>query len=183
MNALWYFFFYSFLGWCMECVYARLVCRSDAPRRCRLLLPLCPVYGFGALAILALPGDVQRSPALLFLGGAICATLVEYAASVFYQRAWRVSFWDYSAFRGNVRGRVCLPFSLCWGALSLLLVYLLQPMSAALARTLNAAVLPWLVSLFLSDTAVTGLLLRRSGRTESLRWDSGSIVTERGENS
>lgn len=170
MNALWYFFFYSFLGWCMECVYAHAVRRSDAPRRCRLLLPLCPVYGIGALAILALPGDVQRNPALLFLGGTLCASLVEYAASVFYERAFRVSFWDYSAFQGNVKGRVCLPFSLCWGALALALVYLVHPMAAALTGFLNPEALPWLVSLFLSDTAVTALLLRRSGTAETLRW-------------
>lgn len=170
MNPLWSFFLYSFLGWSLECVYARLVCRSRAPRRCRLLLPLCPVYGLSALAILALPEAVQSRPALLFLCGSACATLTEYAASVFYERAWRVSFWDYSGFPGNLGGRVCLPFSLCWGVLALGLVDLVHPALSTLAAWDGSALLPWAVSLFVSDTVVTGLLLRRSRRAESLRW-------------
>ena len=178
MELLWYFFLYSFLGLCMERVFARLVRHSDAPRRCRLLLPLCPVYGVGALAIVSLPEAVVQVPGRLFLAGAVCASLAEFAASLFYQLAWGVSFLDYSAHRGNVDGRICLPFSLCWGGLALVLVYLVHPAAAAFVSQLNPEALPYLCALFLSDTAVTTLLLRRSGTTESLRWFPAPSVPE-----
>ena len=55
MQLLWYFWIYSFLGWILERAYAFLVQSGRQERRCLLLLPLCPVYGLGMLAVLALP--------------------------------------------------------------------------------------------------------------------------------
>ncbi len=170
MNLLWYFFLYSFLGLALERVYAHLTGRDASLRRCRLLLPLCPVYGLGAVAILALPEFVLRSPALLFLAGGALATAVEYLCSFLYERLWGVRFWNYTGWPGCVHGRVCLPFSAAWGVLSWGLVYLLQPGVRALTEHLPVPALAALTALFLSDTAVTTLLLRRSPSVESLRW-------------
>lgn len=44
-----------------------------------------------------------------------------------------VRFWDYSATKTDVNGRICLPFSLAWGVLGALAVRLVQPALAALA--------------------------------------------------
>ena len=67
---LWIFLTYSFFGFVLEVVYARLT-RSEKPdRKCLLVLPLCPVYGLAALGILALPKAVEAVPLLLFLRGA-----------------------------------------------------------------------------------------------------------------
>ena len=52
---LWYFWIYSFLGWLLELAFAAVSRSPDRRRRCLLLLPLCPVYGLGMLAVLALP--------------------------------------------------------------------------------------------------------------------------------
>ena len=45
---------------------------------------------------------------------------MEYAVHVLYDRLLGVRFWDYSQVRWNLRGRVCLPFSL---ALSLIHIF------------------------------------------------------------
>ena len=52
---LWYFWIYSFLGWLVELAFAAVSQSEEKRRRCLLLLPLCPVYGLGMLAALALP--------------------------------------------------------------------------------------------------------------------------------
>ena len=51
MVWFWYFLIYSFLGFLVEVAYVRLVGGVKRDRKCRLVLPICPVYGLGALAI------------------------------------------------------------------------------------------------------------------------------------
>ena len=63
MAWFWYFFIYSFLGFLLEVVYVRIRGEAKRDRKCRLILPVCPVYGLGALAILLLPEVVRQQPA------------------------------------------------------------------------------------------------------------------------
>lgn len=114
MVWFWNFVWYSFCGFLLETAYARLT-GARGSRKCLRVLPLCPVYGAGALAILALPIGVQGRPWALFLLGGLVATGVEYAWAALCQRGLGVQFWDYAGLPGNIRGRVCLPFSLAWG--------------------------------------------------------------------
>ena len=132
-------------------------------RKCFLLLPMCPVYGLGALAVLALPESLSGSFWSLALWGGLAATAVEYAVHVLYDRLLGVRFWDYSQVRWNLRGRVCLPFSLAW---SLLVAAGLPVIQAAIAPAL-AAVPPTAtyaaLLVFTADTVVSLQLLRRAG--------------------
>ena len=59
----------------------------------RVVIPLCPVYGLGALAVLSLPALLLRRPLLVFLAGALVATLVEYVVAVFYEKGVGVRFY------------------------------------------------------------------------------------------
>lgn len=54
LEWIWYFIWYSFLGFLLEVGYARWT-GGRRDRKCLLLLPLCPVYGLGACAVLLLP--------------------------------------------------------------------------------------------------------------------------------
>ena len=71
MVWFWYFLIYSFLGFLVEVAYVRLVGGVKRDRKCRLVLPICPVYGLGALAILLLPPLVRDSLPLLFPAAAL----------------------------------------------------------------------------------------------------------------
>ena len=70
----WYFLVYSFLGFCLEVLFARVTGAEKRDRKCFLLAPLCPVYGAGALTILALPPFVRSRPLLLLVCAAACAS-------------------------------------------------------------------------------------------------------------
>ena len=165
----WSFLIYSFFGFLLEVAFARLT-GGRAERKCLRVLPLCPVYGFGAWGILLLPQWVQTSwPALFLLGGA-AATAAEYGMAVFYEKGLGVSFWDYRGLPGHIQGRVCLPFSLAWGALALVLARWVHP----LLRPWLAAV-PWPVTLTAlaaagADGLLSAALLRSSGDVGCLRW-------------
>ena len=56
---LWTFWTYSFFGYLLERGYAAATRAAQPPGKGFLLLPLCPVYGLGALAVLALPAKYR----------------------------------------------------------------------------------------------------------------------------
>ena len=169
MRWFWYFGVYSFLGFLLEAAFARLT-GGRPERKCLLVIPLCPVYGLGACAVLLLPRWVQELwPALFLLGGG-AATAVEYAAAVFYERGLGVSFWDYGDLPGSLRGRVCLPFSLAWGGFSLGLVYWLHPLLAPWLARIPPPVGWSALTCVVADGLLTAVLLRRTGDITCLRW-------------
>ena len=169
-QLFWQFLIYSFLGFVLEVIFARVTRAGKQDRKCMLFLPLCPVYGLGALLIVHLPANLRSRPVLLFLLGALAATAAEYFMDWFYEKALGVRFWDYSALRWNLNGRVCLLFSGFWGLLTLALVAWVHPMVERWTAAVPAAwTLPVLL-FFLLDTAFTVYLLRSTKRTASLRW-------------
>lgn len=57
MDHIWYWFAYSFLGYCLEKLFAAATSSSHRLRRCFVFLPLCPVYGFAMVTILLLGAE------------------------------------------------------------------------------------------------------------------------------
>lgn len=166
----WYFLLYSFLGFFLEVAYTRLTGGRKPDRKCYLFLPLCPVYGLGALGVLALPGWITGRWWLLWLaGGAVC-TAVEYLLALFYEGTLGVRFWSYEGRPGNLQGRVCPGFALAWGGLAVVVYYALHPLVARLA----AGIPQWLtlLALFLLtlDSWATLALLSREGDPACLKW-------------
>ena len=178
MELFWYFVIYSFLGFLLEVVFARLVRAHKRDRKCFVLLPLCPVYGLGALAILLLPESVRQSGPLLVVFGGLAATCTEYLMAVFYEKMLGVAFWDYSGLRFNLHGRVCPLFSLFWGLLAVLLVHRIHLAVALWAGEIPVAVSASAMLLVAADSVYTAALLQVRGDTNCLRWyDQGQKNT------
>lgn len=168
MAYFWYFIFYSFLGYLLEKLFARMTRSPRQVRKCFLLLPLCPVYGLALCALLLTGAERIESLAALLLRGAAVTTAVEYAVHWGYETLLGVKFWDYTQTRLNVNGRICLPFSLAWGVLSAAAVRFVQPTLRTLASALPDA---WAFSallLLIFDTILTARVLRTYHDTELL---------------
>jgi uncharacterized membrane protein len=153
----------------LEVAFARLT-GGRRDRKGLLLLPLCPVYGLGACAIVLLPPVVRTSPLLLFLLGGAAAAAVEYLVAVFYEEGLGVQFWDYSDLPWNLQGRVCVMFALVWGAMGLALVKWVHPLVQELVRDIPAPVSLWAVLAALADLAVSSWMMRATGGRECLQW-------------
>ncbi|MBE6970517.1 MAG: hypothetical protein E7446_00155 [Ruminococcaceae bacterium] len=133
MEWFWYFLLYSFWGYLLEKLFAALSRSPHRVRKCRLVLPLCPVYGLAMTAVLLLPQDMTDTFWKLWLYGALIVTAVEFAVHLFYDKVLGVAFWDYSATKMDVDGRICMPFSIAWGFLVVLAVRGIQPWLTVLA--------------------------------------------------
>lgn len=165
---LWYFWIYSFLGYGLEKVFAAVTHAENQDRKCFLLLPLCPVYGLGMLAVLSLPPALQQGPWLAVFGG-LAATAVEYAVHWGYETLLGVRFWDYSNLPGNWRGRVCPVFTLAWGVLTAAAVRLVQPGAAALAAQIPPAATYFALLVFTADAVCSARVLQVTGDVKALR--------------
>lgn len=161
---------YSFLGFLVEVAFARLMHNPKRDRKCRYFLPICPVYGLGAVSLLLLPEAIRHDPLLLFPCAALACTVVEYFTALVYEKVFLVPFWDYSHLPLNLHGRVCPLFSLIWGILSAAMLYYIHPWVAQFTALLP----PWLflpILLFsILDLVFTLYVLRRTRDTEALRW-------------
>ena len=163
----WYFLIYSFFGYCLEKLFAWAVHAEKQVRKCFLLLPVCPVYGLAMCALLALaPAGVRFWP-LAVLGSAVC-TGVEYLVHLFYDKVFRVQFWDYSEMEGNLHGRVCPQFALIWGLLSAAAVTWVQPLLVLLTARIPPALTFTVWVILAADCVLTGALLGRWHDTELL---------------
>lgn len=117
---------YSFLGWACETVYCSIGKRKFVNRGF-LNGPLCPVYGFGALAVLYFLRPVSDNIPLLFVSGMVLTSVIEYITGYLLEKLFATKWWDYSSRRFNIHGRVCLRNSLMFGALSVVAVRVIDP--------------------------------------------------------
>lgn len=89
--------------------------------------PIIPIYGIGATLIYVTFWHLKGNFILVFIGGMLLATILEYTTSLLMELLFHTKWWDYSQFKFNIHGRVCLFVSLFWGVLSLLVIEVFQP--------------------------------------------------------
>ncbi len=155
MTILLYFLAYSILGWMAESLWSAAFTGRLQNRKTLTRLPMCPVYGIGAALLVTL---VPRgaSPLMIFVYGFFLLSAAEFLYSLVWQHALGVVWWDYSAGRVHLGGRVCGGYSLLWGMLAVFTVKLLHPIIAVIlsgAAWYPAAAVMGV--LFIADTVQT----------------------------
>lgn len=126
-HILFYFFIYSFFGWLWESCYVSFL-QKKWINRGFVNGPILTIYGAGAVSVYLLLKDISSNPLLLFLGGALVATLLEYSTAFLMELVFHMSWWDYSDKKFQFQGRICLESSVFWGFLTLVLFYVFQPL-------------------------------------------------------
>lgn len=121
-----WFFIYSFLGWVWESAYVSIKSRKLVNRGF-VNGPFCTIYGAGAVTIYLILRPLRENLALLYLGGVVVATALEYITGWIMETVFHTRWWDYSDKKFNLHGYISLASSLLWGVFSVLLFKLLQP--------------------------------------------------------
>ena len=113
-EVLWIFIIYAFIGWCAEVAFAALN-RGVFVNRGFMNGPYCPIYGLGVLIVVKLLTPLQDNILILFLGCVLLTTVLEYIVGFLLEKIFGNRWWDYSDMPYNIRGYVCLKFSVMWG--------------------------------------------------------------------
>ena len=157
-QLLWLFFVYSFLGWCTEVCYAALT-SGRFVNRGFLNGPVCPIYGFGVLLVLACLEPLRDNLFLLFLGSLLLTSLLEWLTGFLLERLFHQRWWDYSDEPFNIGGYICLRFSVGWGLACLFVIKLVHPsvlwLIGLVPRSLGWVLLALLGAVLAADLAAT----------------------------
>ena len=160
------FFFYSFLGWCMEVV-LKYIQLHRFVNRGFYTGPVCPIYGSGAVLITLvvqwlspLESAVGTTFAISFL---LCGAL-EYFTSLVMEKRFHARWWDYSQKPMNLHGRVWIGNLVLFGLGGVAVVHLMNPVLLAslagfsvVAQEIAAGIL---VALFAADYVLTHFMMK-----------------------
>ena len=163
-----WFVIYSFLGWVWETTFCSIKA-GHFINRGFLNGPVVPVYGFGAVLVMTAMSFARSSALpthlpyvdipLVFFGGMIICTILEYVTAVILESAFHIRWWDYSKQKFNFQGRICLKSALFFGLMSVVIIYIVQPLISGVTVNIppsvaNPLALVFLV-LFALDLSVT----------------------------
>lgn len=120
-----FFYIYSIFGWCIETTIVSVKNRKFVNRGF-LNGAFLPIYGFGAISVLIVTVGIDNNIVLVYLLGAISATVLEYVAGTIMEAVFRIKYWDYSYRKLQFQGKICLVSTLFWGVLSVFLTYIVH---------------------------------------------------------
>lgn len=114
------------IGWIIEVV-DQFYRQKKFINRGFLLGPYCPIHGLGALLMLILLSKFFNNTLVLFINSVLLCTVLEYITSYVLEKIFRARWWDYSDYKFNLNGRVCLQNSLFFGLAGVIIVKFSQP--------------------------------------------------------
>lgn len=167
-----YFTIYSFLGWVCESTYCSIG-QKKLVNRGFLNGPFCPIYGFGALLVISILSPFVNNIPVLFIASIIVTSTLEYITSYVLEKIFHMSWWDYSTYKYNINGRVCLKNSLMFGVMSLFVMLVVHPAVDDFVARINIK-LAFILSIlfgtyFIVDTIITATtILHLNERLEKL---------------
>lgn len=126
-QLIFFFFIYAFLGWCTEVIYAA-VNSGKFVNRGFLNGPYCPIYGFGVVTVVLCIYPVKDNLSVLFFGSVILTTALEFITGFILEKIFSEKWWDYSDEHFNVKGYICLKFSLMWGLACIIVIRVIHPL-------------------------------------------------------
>ncbi|WP_368292457.1 putative ABC transporter permease [Dehalobacter sp. TBBPA1] len=154
MDILLFFTIYSFLGWMLESGFACIV-HGKFINRGFLAGFFCPLYGFSAVLVLlssewtsSVFGSSPAAVLISILMATMLVTGLEYLTGFLLEKIFHCKWWDYSNKTANLRGYICLEYSVLWGLLAFVLLQYVHPVISSRVFLIPAEVKAYLVIAF-----------------------------------
>ena len=122
-----YFIIYSVVGYIIETVFGIITKGVWESRQSFIYGPVCAIYGLGASIMIIFLHKYNKRYNILFFGGFLLGSIIEYLVSLIGELILHVKWWDYSDMPLNINGRICVYFSIFWGFLALYLLVSFNP--------------------------------------------------------
>ncbi len=185
MDFKMYFFLfiiYSFIGWLVEVIQV-LIKEKKFVNRGFLIGPYCPIYGVGGIAINLLLKKYMDDPIILFFMSIIICSILEYFTSYIMEKLFKTRWWDYSNYKFNINGRICLETMWAFGLLACLVIYFVnRPIIYVLElipQILFNIIFYILLVIFLIDNIISFKIISNVKSTvKSIKKDSTEEITK-----
>ena len=157
-ELVWIFIIYAFIGWCTEVSYAALD-TGKFVNRGFLNGPYCPIYGCGVVIVVAILTPLKENLLILFAGSFLLTSVLEYITGYILEKVFHNKWWDYSDKPFNIKGYVCLKFSIYWGLACTFIMDIIHPIIYAAIRfipfVLGVVLLRIIMCVFAADCIIT----------------------------
>lgn len=157
-ELVWIFIIYAFIGWCTEVSYAALD-TGKFVNRGFLNGPYCPIYGCGVVIVVAILTPLKENLLILFAGSFLLTSVLEYITGYILEKVFHNKWWDYSDKPFNIKGYVCLKFSIYWGLACTFIMDIIHPIIYAAIRfipfMLGVVLLSIIMCVFAADCIIT----------------------------
>lgn len=177
------FIIYSFLGWVMECTYEGIRNKKWINRGF-LIGPCCPIYGVGVLLMIIFLRKYLDQPIILFIVSCVICSILEYFTSWIMEIIFKNRWWDYSDFKFNINGRICLETTIPFGIAGTFVSYILHPsimfvvnkipMMIIYILSIDFAII-FLIDLFISFDVIINL----KNVSKNIKTDSTEKITKK----
>ncbi len=173
-KLFWIFYIGCFAGVVIETLWCLLTNGTFESRTALILLPLNPVYGFGALLIsICFLKFNNNKNKIVFLGCMVLGGTFEYICSFFQEMVFGTVSWSYSIDNLGIFERTSLLYSVFWGILGIIWVKGFYPYLSRLIQKLPnnfGIILTYILLIVLIiDIVFTSLaLLRQLKRREGI---------------
>lgn len=142
------FIIYSFIGWIIEVTCKRIELGRFINRGV-LIGPYCPIYGASGVIITLILNKYSTSPIIVFVMSMFVCALLEYVTSYLLEKLFNARWWDYSRYKYNINGRICLETMIPFGILGCIMIYLVNPFFQNVLLSLNNNISNFLAGFFL----------------------------------
>lgn len=157
-ELVWIFIIYAFIGWCTEVAYAALT-TGRFVNRGFLNGPYCPIYGCGVVIVVALLTPLKENLLILFAGSFVLTSALEYLTGFLLEKLFHNKWWDYSNKPFNLKGYVCLEFSIYWGLACTFIMSVIHPVIykgiRLIPHVIGIVILVIVMSGFVVDCGIT----------------------------
>ena len=157
-ELVWIFIIYAFIGWCTEVSYAALD-TGKFVNRGFLNGPYCPIYGCGVVIVVAILTPLKENLLILFAGSFLLTSVLEYITGYILEKVFHNKWWDYSDKPFNIKGYVCLKFSIYWGLACTFIMDIIHPIIYAGIRfipfVIGVVLLSIIMCVFAADCIIT----------------------------
>lgn len=126
----------AIIGWIYEEGFSILIERT-LENRGFMYGPYLPVYGFGAIFLVYFLKRYKKYPIIIFLLSILITGITEYITGYLMETIFNRTWWDYTGLFMNIEGYVCLRSVLNFAVLSILLIYLIEPLATKLIKKYN----------------------------------------------
>ena len=177
------FMIYSFVGWIIEMI-DKTITDKKIVNRGFLIGPYCPIYGCGAILMIILLQRYIEEPITLFFMSIIIFSLLEYTTSFIMEKMFKARWWDYSNYKFNINGRICLETMIPFGLAGMIAMYIVNPFFVrCLDRTpyiiLTVAYITLSVILIIDILLSTSVMANITSTIKKVKKDNTEEITKK----
>ena len=177
------FIIYSFIGWIIDCLY-EFFKQKKLINRGFLIGPICPIYGSGAILIIIFLSKYQAHPIALFVLTCVLCATIEYFTSLIMELIFKNRWWDYSNYKFNINGRICLETTIPFGLGGIGIIYLSQPLLTYLLNKIPYIILLlitiWITLTLIIDVFISfDIIINLKNISKNIKTDSTEQITKK----